>query len=509
MPQYHVTSPDGKTFEVNAPDGATEQDAIKYVMDNHPQANDAPPVVPGAGVATPQKDQSFLEKLQDPTTTAGALLKAPDLFFRGQSLGLTDYPIAAMHMLPGMGNTKTFEQNLQDVRHTNEAQRNASPVTSYGAEIAGGVTSPVYKAIGEGVTQGLTKAQQLANIAIPRYAGYGAQGVAAGMAGGAGNSQNAEGGVPSLGDLTKDTAKGGAIGGALGVAIPATMEVAAKAAGKASNLLATQAPKMTQDEFKFAAQAGYKAAEDAGVYIKPESFQKFVADLPNDLNGFHPKVTPGANNIIAALQDEAAKGPITLDTLDKLRSIASGASITRDPNEARLAGNIAAKIDDYVGGLQPENILLGEDKAKGAIDALTNARSLWRTYSKMKTISDIVDTGDALNDPNWVKGQFRAIVRKPAQFNRFTDAEKDAIKDVARTGILEKVLKLIPMRGLQMSSTYADPIMQGMKVNNLQSLIAGGGARPPTPGLSSKAALLASRFGAPVISPFKSGGSNQ
>lgn len=32
MPKFEVTAPDGKRYDVNAPDGATEQDAIAYVQ---------------------------------------------------------------------------------------------------------------------------------------------------------------------------------------------------------------------------------------------------------------------------------------------------------------------------------------------------------------------------------------------------------------------------------------------------------------------------------------------
>ena len=34
MPKYEVVAPDGQKFDVNAPEGASEQDAIKYVQDN-------------------------------------------------------------------------------------------------------------------------------------------------------------------------------------------------------------------------------------------------------------------------------------------------------------------------------------------------------------------------------------------------------------------------------------------------------------------------------------------
>ena len=44
MPKYDVTAPDGKIYEVNAPEGATQDDAIKYVQQNlyKPTAQAAP-----------------------------------------------------------------------------------------------------------------------------------------------------------------------------------------------------------------------------------------------------------------------------------------------------------------------------------------------------------------------------------------------------------------------------------------------------------------------------------
>lgn len=32
MPRFEITAPDGRKFEVNAPEGATEQDAIAYIQ---------------------------------------------------------------------------------------------------------------------------------------------------------------------------------------------------------------------------------------------------------------------------------------------------------------------------------------------------------------------------------------------------------------------------------------------------------------------------------------------
>ena len=35
MPAYKVTAPDGKTYTVNAPDGASQDDVMAYVQANY------------------------------------------------------------------------------------------------------------------------------------------------------------------------------------------------------------------------------------------------------------------------------------------------------------------------------------------------------------------------------------------------------------------------------------------------------------------------------------------
>lgn len=35
MPKYLITAPDGKTYEVSAPDGASQDDVLNYVKQNY------------------------------------------------------------------------------------------------------------------------------------------------------------------------------------------------------------------------------------------------------------------------------------------------------------------------------------------------------------------------------------------------------------------------------------------------------------------------------------------
>lgn len=63
MPTFHVTAPDGHTYEINAPEGATEQDAIAYAQANlaNPQGQEASPVT-----SAPQAPQpSLLQRAGD------------------------------------------------------------------------------------------------------------------------------------------------------------------------------------------------------------------------------------------------------------------------------------------------------------------------------------------------------------------------------------------------------------------------------------------------------------
>lgn len=52
MSQYRITGPDGSTYEVNAPDGASEQDVMSYVQQQSPQSGQPAPVDYASQAAT-------------------------------------------------------------------------------------------------------------------------------------------------------------------------------------------------------------------------------------------------------------------------------------------------------------------------------------------------------------------------------------------------------------------------------------------------------------------------
>lgn len=360
------------------------------------------------------------------------------------------------------------------VRERDAAKAGAPGAYAVGG-LAGAAANPAIKGLGVVADAALPTTGTGAVGVLARYANRIGQGAAIGAGYGAGFAPDGEAG---------QGAKSGAIGGALtGGALQLGADTLGAIGAGAKALTASSDAKVMEQKFKDMAQAGYKQAEDAGVVISPDTFKKFVDELPTQLKGYDEDVTDQPAKLVRMLQKKANGEPLTLETLDKARSVASGMSASQNLNDARIAGDITHKIDQFVDDLAADNLMTTGANTANAADALKRARSDWRTYSKLRTVNDIVDTGEILNDQNWVKGRFRALV-KSSQFDRFSQEEQQAIASVARTGNLEKATKLIPWRGIQMATTYAEPFAQQAKINSLQDLIAQGGSRlkpPPKP----------------------------
>jgi hypothetical protein len=93
MPTFDVVSPDGKTFRVNAPEGANQDDAIKYVQENLYKSKASPkPAMPSNA-----ESMSFGEQ-----ALAGAGQRVYDIL----TLGRLFDPL-------GLGNTKQADEELQ------------------------------------------------------------------------------------------------------------------------------------------------------------------------------------------------------------------------------------------------------------------------------------------------------------------------------------------------------------------------------------------------------------
>lgn len=232
MAKYRITGPDGATYEVNAPDDATEQDVMSYVQAN--AAKTPPPDTRGA-----------LERAGSVDNPFGAVLKAPDMFFRGATGTGTDYVEAGMEYLldrvPGLssGQPRTFSQVLGDVGRKYQTQRDKSYGVGTGMEIAGAVTSPIIRGLSSGI-------KAIPGVSsLPRYGQYILEGAGIGGALGLPMARGAEGGLPTARDVAATSGETSLVGGVMGAAFPAALEGGAaigRALGRSARPILDQLP---------------------------------------------------------------------------------------------------------------------------------------------------------------------------------------------------------------------------------------------------------------------------
>lgn len=202
MPQYIVTSPDGRKFKVNAPEGATQQDAINYI-----------------------RDQQTKQPMSAEREKTGAVSAALQGVGQGVTFGLSDEAEGAIR---GAYDAATSDASFSDAyakrrdaaRQRLDQAAEDNPVAYYGGELAGGVAVP-----GALAARGVATAGRVAN------AGLKARTIAAAKEGGKYGAVYGFG--TGEGDATQQAAStvGGAVGGALaGGLMPGAVDLAAAGA---------------------------------------------------------------------------------------------------------------------------------------------------------------------------------------------------------------------------------------------------------------------------------------
>lgn len=268
MAKFHITGPDGGTYEVEAPDNASEQDVLSYVRTQTAQSP-----------ATPQ----------EPTTSNFS--QGPRAFAHGMTGGASDYVEATgkfigdklAHVIKPSVNPASFNDDLKQVSQEHERYLSEHPVAGYGAEGVGAITSPIFGGLAKSIGKGI---DALAPN-IPRYVKYVAEGLGIGGAAGAPMARDSEGGLPSVGGVGKSVGQSAVFGGMMGGAVPAIAETGAatlRGASRAARPLLSKLPQ-NQDtaagrEVMKAIQAdGYKTLDEADAAVTAMGPQATYADL--------------------------------------------------------------------------------------------------------------------------------------------------------------------------------------------------------------------------------------
>lgn len=223
--------------------------------------------------------------------------------------------------------------------------------------------------------------------------------------------------------------------------------------GAARDIIVNPRPAIpTTADIRTAATNAYTQAEQAGVVFPERAIHDLGQNIQHDVAqaGIDPTLHPHATAALSRLVNST--GDLTFNQLEILRRVANGAvsSAARSGNadEARIGHIILDHIDDFVENPGAGNVLSGN--AQQASDAIRTARRLWAQQARSDTIDELFERarnraevvgGSGLE--NALRVEFRALAQNANRLRRFSQQEQDAIRQVARGGLLGNAARTI------------------------------------------------------------------
>lgn len=240
-------------------------------------------------------------------------------------------------------------------------------------------------------------------------------------------------------------------GAAFGAASPAVGRIAGGLFAKLANGVSSASEPVAQ-MLKTQASALYRAADEAGVVVGPETLKKIVSGVSGAAKeaGLNAQLHPKAQAVVNFFKSttEQPNASTTLRELDQFRQILGDVAHSNDAGERRLGAIMIDKFDDALAGLTKADVSAGDPVA--ANQAITAARALFR---RSKIIEALDGAEQAARDSGTAFAPaLRAKVRGLLSNKRFTRGlqpdELTALRQV-NTAPEDKVLAVLDsLRGI-------------------------------------------------------------
>lgn len=396
MPKTKVNTPDGGTITVEHPEGATQDQILRFAQQQYsPPESKAPPTLYGG-----------IGDLSRAATGLG-------------DVGLTMASGLANRMKAGIGGALAFQEGIGPATEAFNALQGQTrqPVTPEGQNLAAGLAR-----LGEPVETFLTDA----GGAVP--GGPVAQTIAR----------------TAMQAPLEALALRGGLNVGRGVAQSAT---------QGATSAASSIP-LVRDLFSAGGEA-FQTASKLGATLKPEAMTRFGSRIANlkQANGkpelFDPRLHPKAFYVKQTLLDDAAQGNLSYDRLMQLRQLASDAALSLEKGDSRLGVVLLKEIDDFVGNPNPKDFSGGAPVVSAAL--LKEGRDLWRRASKAEQIERMIKKAElkgkaqftGAGEEQAIRAQFRALAEKISDGKErgWTKAEIAAIERVANGGPVGNVFR--------------------------------------------------------------------
>lgn len=412
MATFVITAPNGKEYEITAPEGATQDQVLEYAKQNY---------------------QSLPEtQVQPSSSMTDQLGRQLGLTGRAAIQGLSAPVNVAADFLSGAYNVGA---NLlgSESRMPYLSQEQAKGLTQVGfPEPQGGLEKAVQAGTQAMVTTPIGPASLTRNL-VQQVPAAGASGMAA------------EPTAQAVKELTGSDL-------AATIASFGVGTVVGQATGKtAAALTEAKTPPVTMQDIQQRASRAYTKVSNLGIELKPQTATSIVDDVKANLNKerFLPENAPSIQTVLNKYDSILSKGSVSFDELDQMRQIANDLKGDKDGNVRRLAGVMVSSIDDRIAKLSPSEVSAGKGGVDEAVKTIMEARKDWRNLSRASTIENILNTAEIRSaNPNASEGELirQGFINLAANKNKmrlFTENEQNAIKSVTSGGSLDSLLSII------------------------------------------------------------------
>jgi len=366
MAKYIITSPEGTTFEITAPDDATEQEVLDYAKSNFSKAEPQTPepdqpkersvaedvvrqvgLTGRAGLTGATSLATMVGDAANTLINAGLRnpsLTPPEIVEKGYQLPMASESVQNLATQAGLPVPETATERF--------AQTGASAMTGVGAEAA------LAKMAGTKALEPLT--QQI-----------GAQTLAAGVAAPV-SEMVAQQATESFGSNLAGLAAGLAAGVISG-------NVAAKALRKGQSVINPGEKPLTIEDVREQARVAYKEVEDAGITVKPMNALGMVDKARKELDAanFNPNLSEHKDIgvLLNSYRKMIGQQRVKFSTLEQMRSAATELTASPSANTRRLAKVLVNSLDESMSSIQPKDVITGQGNVNDAVKTLMTARS--------------------------------------------------------------------------------------------------------------------------------------
>jgi len=413
MATFTVTAPDGKEYEITAPEGATQEQVLAYAQQNYKSS-------------TPQR------------STAQELGRQVGLTARAGITGLTAIPAmmadpvaAGINQMMGR---KVMEMPSQGVQSVLTAVGLPTPEGGVERAVQAGTAAMAgvpAQAVMSGTSAALAPLRQ--NLAQ--------QTVAAGAGGTA--AQKAQEVVQ---EATENPLASVIAGLAAGT-------VAGSLAAKGTTAASKREPLVTLPEIKRRAQQSYSTMEEQGITIKPKSVLDNFDSIEQKLvaQNFNPKLDdhkPVAQ-VLEKVREMTGTERVPFTKLEQMRSALNDLKGSKEAATRKYAGQAVSELDAYIANLNSKDIMAGKGNLAQAVKSVQDARKDWRNLSRATMLEDALNVAEARAlDPKASEGELirRQLINLASNKDKmrvFSQREQNAIKSVASGPVADPLLSLM------------------------------------------------------------------